>query len=114
MNNIDELQVIEEQELIVEPEVEVESEVEPVVEPEVEPVVEPEVEAEPDTVGVVSDCTHLNIRKGANKSASIISVIPAGTEVKIDLKKSNRDWYKVCTAFGIEGFCMKEYITIKQ
>ena len=72
---------------------------------------EPEVVApvEPIT-GKVVDCQKLNIRKAASKLADVLVVVPVGTKLTIDLDKSKGDWYSVCTAAGIEGYCMKEFV----
>ena len=35
------------------------------------------------------------------------------SEVEIDLGNSTDDFYKICTASGAEGYCQKEFITIK-
>lgn len=75
-----------------------------------------EVVTEPENKPVyayVDNCEKLNIRKNPNKNADVRCVIPAKTEVTIDLAKSTVDWYSVCTASGIEGFCMKNFLTIK-
>lgn len=78
------------------------------------PVVVTEAPAAPVTiVGVVSDCTSLRVRKAANAEAEILGTIELGSEVAIDEAGSTSDFYKVCTAAGLEGFCMKKFITIK-
>lgn len=46
-------------------------------------------------IGVVTDCLKLNIREKPSKD-------------------SNDDWYAVCTATGIEGFCMKKFVAVRQ
>lgn len=33
---------------------------------------------------------------------------------KIDMGSSNDGWYAVCTATGIEGFCMKKFVAVRQ
>lgn len=99
---------------VVEPVVE-ETVVEPAIMVE-EPVaeVEPEVIVEPVPVyGYVDKCEKLNVRKSPTKHADAVCVIPAKTEVMIDTDKSTNDWYSVRTAAGVEGFCMKNFITIK-
>ena len=81
---------------------------------DVEPVVE--VVEEKPLVGVVSNCTKLNIRsKPAVKAdePNVVCVVSAGTELIIDESKSNNKWYKVSTADGKEGFCMKDFVTVK-
>lgn len=78
-----------------------------------EPVVEAPV-APPMLTGVVTDCVKLNVRKTPAANGMILDTIAKGTEVKIDEFKSTNDFYKVCVASGIEGFCMKKFITVKQ
>ena len=93
---------------------------EPVVEQEVAPVIEPEskpVDNLPTPadrkLGYVSGCTKLNVRAAAKFDANIICEIHCGTEVEINEEESSGDYYKVCTSSGIEGFCMKTYITVE-
>lgn len=83
-----------------------------VVETEVNEVVEAPVE-EPKVVvtGVVSDCLRLNVRAEAKPDAEIVCTIDCDTEVIIDEDGSTDEFYKVCTAAGVEGFCMRKYIT---
>lgn len=64
-------------------------------------------------VGVVVDCQKLNIRKEPNAEAEILGTISVGSEVTIDESESNENFYKVCTAAGAEGFCMKKFISVK-
>lgn len=85
------------------------------------PVVE-EVKSEPTLVveqqktevkqltGNVAGCAKLNVRKEPNKDAEILAVINEGAEVVINKIKSTMDFYSVCTAAGIEGYCMKKFI----
>lgn len=77
---------------------------------EVEETVE---EAAPKTlVGIVIDCSKLNVRKKANIKADVVSVINAKTEVAVYPDDSTKEWYKV-TVNGVDGFCMKKFISIK-
>lgn len=71
---------------------------------------EPQTE---EIIGIVTDCRLLNVRKEANTDSPIICVIPALSEVMIDPTESTDEFYKVCTAAGVEGFCAKKYIVIK-
>lgn len=71
----------------------------------------------PSTTGVVTDCLKLNIRKTPVEDptgANIIGTIECLTEVMIDMGESTDKFYKVCTAAGLEGFCMKKYIAVRQ
>lgn len=74
-----------------------------------EPVEEPK---EPEQKGVVFNCAQLNVRRKPFPNSEILAVIKKDTEVIVDLKKSKKDFYKVYTAAGIEGFCVKDYINL--
>lgn len=63
--------------------------------------------------GVVIDCVKLNVRKSPATDANILAEIPVGTKVQIIDKESTKDFYHVCTATGIDGFCMKKFIKVK-
>lgn len=63
--------------------------------------------------GYVSGCSKLNVRKGPGIDARPLTIISENTEVEIDMANSTDEWYGVITASGVEGFCMKKYITIK-
>lgn len=80
----------------------------PVVE-EPKPVVKPEP-PKPLT-GKVTGCAKLNVRESANATANVLAVINEGSEVVINRIKSTVEFYAVCTAAGIEGYCMKKFIT---
>lgn len=87
------------------------------VEIEEEVVVEKAVkkEAKPKTLhGKVVGCAKLNVRKTPDANTNnVVITINAGTELTIDKLKSNNDWYYVCTAAGVEGYCMKAYVSVK-
>ena len=73
-----------------------------------------EVENVAETVsGVVSGCEKLNMREDSNKESKIITVLTKDAEVKVNLTESTEDFYKVCTASGLEGYCMKKFIVVK-
>jgi len=65
-------------------------------------------------IGLVFDCARLNVRKKPKLSAEVIAEIPLNSKVEIDESKSTDDWFKVCTEAGIEGFCMKKFVTISK
>ena len=64
-------------------------------------------------IGTVIDCTRLNVRQEPNKESDIICEIPVYSEVTIYEDESTTDFYKVCTAAGAEGFCMRGFIRTK-
>lgn len=65
------------------------------------------------TIGIVTDCLWLNLRDAPEPDAAVVTVIPALSEVSVDLDASTEHFYKVYTTAGIEGFCMKKYITLR-
>ena len=64
-------------------------------------------------IGFVTNCKKLNVRKEPKIDSDIICEIDYQTELMIDEKKSTEEFYKVFTAVGIEGFCMKKFIAIQ-
>lgn len=65
----------------------------------------------PETVtGVVVDCTNLNVRVAPQAIADVACVIGAATEVEINVAKSTDEWFHVCTAAGVEGYCMRKFV----
>lgn len=62
--------------------------------------------------GVVNNCTRLNLRKQPSTTSKVINILDSGDKVEIDDANSTEDFYKVLTESGIEGYCMKEYITV--
>lgn len=64
-------------------------------------------------MGVV-DCNRLNVRKEPNTDGEILCEIKVGTSVVIDEDESTEDFYKIFTVSGIEGFCMREFISIRK
>lgn len=76
-----------------------------------EPAIEPAIEAAPThKIGRVFGCTSLNVRKAPKTNATVICTINCHAEVEIDELESTDDFYKICTASGIEGYCMKKFI----
>lgn len=65
-------------------------------------------------IGVVTDCLKLNIREKPSMDSKVVTVATYLDELEIDMGDSNDDWYAVCTAAGIEGFCMKKFVAVRQ
>lgn len=81
-------------------------------------VVEPEkVEDDESSVevllGVVTNCKMLNIREEATKDSVIVTMADNGESVTIYPDKSTEGWYRVSTKDNVEGYCMKDYISIQ-
>lgn len=81
----------------------------------VETVVDEHKVEEPKSVfGVVSGCSKLNIRKSPSPNGNVICAVDEKTELMIILEESTSEWYKVCNSAGLNGFCMKKYVTVKE
>ena len=65
-------------------------------------------------IGVVTDCLKLNIREKPTKDSRVVTVVTCLDELEIDMGDSNDDRYAVCTVTGIEGFCMKKFVAVRQ
>jgi SH3-like domain-containing protein len=82
------------------------------VEPEIQ-IMEETVETVtlPETVtGTVVNCGRLNVRVAPNATADIVCVLNVAAEVEINLAKSTDEWFSVCTATGVEGYCMRKFV----
>ena len=71
------------------------------------------VEEAVQTVGFVDNCEHLRVRKESNVDSEELCIISKLSEVVIDLDNSTDYFYKVKTSEGVEGYCMKKFITVK-
>lgn len=81
--------------------------------PETKNQVVSEIE-KPSVSGIVTDCFSLNIREKPLSDAKVIAVIPVMENVLVDTSDSTDDFYKICTAAGVEGYCMKKYIALRR
>ena len=58
-------------------------------------------------------CKNLNVRKEPTKDSMILQIISKDTVVEI-LDDSNDIWYKIRIREIGSGFCMKEFIKVKE
>lgn len=85
-----------------------------------EPEVVEEIEAVEETkeentlVGYVSGCTKLNIREEAYPGAKVLCTVPEKAVLLIDASESTTEWYKIYTESGMEGYCMKKFVTVSK
>ena len=102
--------------------VEADAEQEPIMDPVVEEEAEQaqeiveesqKVEEAVQTVGFVDNCECLRVRKESNVDSEELCIISKLSEVVIDLDNSTDYFYKVKTSEGVEGYCMKKFITVK-
>lgn len=83
-----------------------------VLEPEEAPAENAVAKPEPIT-GVVDNCLRLNVREKPSIDAEILTALEAGSEVRLLKDEMENGFYKVCTASGLDGYCMCEYIVLK-
>lgn len=62
--------------------------------------------------GKVVGCERLNVRAEPNIDSEVICVISQGTEIMLDNENSSEEFFKVYTPAGLEGFCMKDFISV--
>ena len=79
---------------------------------ELEDIEEIELEEEEAVLGVVGNCAKLNVRFRPNPKSDIVCTLDAGTEVLIDEDGSTDEYYKIYASSGIEGYCVKKFITV--
>ena len=91
------------------PAAEVEQEIPEVVEQLEVPV---EVKQPEFATGKITGCYSLNVREHPDAKANVLTVLSGTSEVRVDVSNDYVDWYHVHTVGGVEGFCMKKYITI--
>lgn len=72
------------------------------------PHIESGVESVP-ILGKVVCNEHLNIREAPSITATIKGIIPRGVIVVID-SEDDKDFYKIVTEAGLDGYAMKKYI----
>lgn len=78
-----------------------------------EPMVEePTIDESKHISGVVVDCVKLNVREQPNPNADILGIINEGSEVLVNEEESTDDFYKICTSAGLEGYCMRKFVSI--
>lgn len=101
----------EEEQTVVETPVEATEEV-PIPMPEEKPV--PKKKQAKTVTGTVVNCAKLNVREQMFVKAPVLCVINSSAEVKVFAEENHPEWVHVVTEDGVEGFCMKKYIAIKQ
>jgi uncharacterized protein YgiM (DUF1202 family) len=87
-------------------------------------VVEPATEVVNDTpaveekvavyIGKIRDCYKLNVREEPTMESKVLCKLDKLSEVQVDKANSTRDFYKIVTATGVNGYCMKKYMSIKK
>ena len=73
--------------------------------------VEQLTESEPieGTVG----CEKLYVRSDATVDSEPVGIVNRDSKVFVYEDESTEEFYKVCTATGLEGYCMKKFISVQ-
>lgn len=92
------------------------AEVKMVAEPIETAAIKPEIpKVEPKAVtGVVANCSKLNVRSKPAVDAEVVTILDIKSEVKIDMARSNSEWFKITTAAGVEGYCMRKFVVVNR
>ena len=62
--------------------------------------------------GVVECVDKLRVRKSPSLEADVVCIIPNGTELTVYVNGSTEEFYKVRTAEGQRGYCLKSFIVV--
>lgn len=62
--------------------------------------------------GKVAYCKSLNIKRKPISSSDIVCVLNTGSKLDVDIGRSTNEWFKVVTESGIEGYCMRSFVSI--
>ena len=65
-----------------------------------------------EVTGIVTGCRKLYVRKEASKDSEPLEIINEFVGVMVTISESTDDFYKVYTPSGVEGYCMKKFISI--
>ena len=68
---------------------------------------------EPKTIIGKVTAKRLNIREKPDIGSSILCVAEANSELMIE-EDVSKEWFKVCTVLGVEGYCMKKFVDINK
>ena len=74
---------------------------------------EPVESANPEPVEGAVGCEKLYVRSDATVDSEPIGVINRDSKVFVYEDESTEEFYKVCTATGLEGYCMKKFISVQ-
>lgn len=64
--------------------------------------------------GTIKEGVEANVYAEPYTDSVILYRIPAGTRVEADFRQDLGKFCIVCTAIGVQGFCMKKHIKLEQ
>ena len=74
---------------------------------------EPIEPAKPEPIEGTVGCEKLYVRSDATIDSEPVGVINRDSKVFVYEDESTEEFYKVCTATGLEGYCMKKFISVQ-
>lgn len=74
---------------------------------------EPIDTAKPEPIEGIVGCEKLYVRSDATVDSEPVGVITRDSKVFVYEDESTEEFYKVCTATGLEGYCMKKFISVQ-
>lgn len=83
------------------------------VETPVEAPVETNSKGDEKVSGIVTNCLSLAVRSEPAIESKCLVALPVLASVDIDKTKSTDDFYRINTEDGIDGYCKKQFITLK-
>ena len=69
--------------------------------------------AKPEPIEGTVGCEKLYVRSDATVDSEPVGVINRDSKVFVYEDESTEEFYKVCTATGLEGYCMKKFISVQ-
>lgn len=69
--------------------------------------------AKPEPIEGVVGCEKLYVRSDATIDSEPVGVINRDSKVFVYEDESTEEFYKVCTATGLEGYCMKKFVSVQ-
>ena len=63
------------------------------------------------STGMVANCAKLNVRSKPSINGDVVTVLNANDKVIIDVDKSTDEWFKIRTADGVNGYCMRKFVS---
>lgn len=74
---------------------------------------EPAEPAKSEPIEGTVGCEKLYVRSDATVDSEPVGVINRDSKVFVYEDESTEEFYKVCTATGLEGYCMKKFISVQ-
>lgn len=62
------------------------------------------------STGVIANCAKLNVRSKPNTNGDVLAVLNVNDKISIDVDESTDEWFKIRTADGVNGYCMRKFV----